>query len=232
MTNPEHDRFRSPEFEDPGFKNPQPRPTEFRASEDERNRALDAALAKYAAVEPRAGLEGRILARVRAEQVRRADPAGWFGWRWVVPVAAVFVMVLALAWNWTARRQSIMENHPMGTARSREIENKLADAEIATPNQAAAAPQGRMAARPAIPSPQGRSSRKKYSTAESVVSMYPKLDRFPSPHPLSDEERALRRYVRDFPQEALLTARAQEASEIEVQQKMNAVDPANSGQER
>ena len=40
---------------------------------DDLDRTLDAALANYAAVEPRAGLEDRILVRVRAEALR---PAG------------------------------------------------------------------------------------------------------------------------------------------------------------
>jgi len=37
---------------------------------------FDDALAKYARVEPRAGLEERILANLRAEQARVTNPAG------------------------------------------------------------------------------------------------------------------------------------------------------------
>ena len=37
----------------------------------------------------------------------------------------------------------------------------------------------------------------------------PRLDQFPSPRPLSEQEQMLARYVREFPQEAVLVARAQ-----------------------
>ena len=43
--------------------------------QDEFDRMLDAALAKYAAVEPRTGLEERVLANLRAEQARVPDHA-------------------------------------------------------------------------------------------------------------------------------------------------------------
>jgi hypothetical protein len=208
--------------------------SEFPGSKDDLDRALDAALAKYAAVEPRAGLEGRILARVGTEQARPADSAwlsGW-RWRWAASVTAVFVVTLALAWSWRAHWQSVTQNHPMATTPRQKIANKPVNAEVAARNENPAITQGRMAAGPAFPSPQAHPSRNRSSAAEAAVSAYPKLDRFPSPRPLTDEERALRRYVQDFPQEALLTALAQEASEIEMQQKMNAVEPANSEQER
>ncbi len=66
--------------------------------QDELDRMLDAALAKYAAVEPRTGLEDRILANLRAERTRVPDRA-W--WRWSVAgaLAAVVVVALALAWR-------------------------------------------------------------------------------------------------------------------------------------
>ena len=42
------------------------------AERDPLDRDLDAALAKYAAVEPRAGLEDRVLANLRAERGQRS----------------------------------------------------------------------------------------------------------------------------------------------------------------
>ena len=47
-----------------------------------------------------------------------------------------------------------------------------------------------------------------------------RLDRFPSPQPLSEQELALARYVSEFPQEATLVARTQAEFENEIQQKM------------
>ena len=51
----------------------------------------------------------------------------------------------------------------------------------------------------------------------------PKLDVFPSPRPLSEEELALVRYVRNFPSDAKRVAQAQEASERDVLAKMQAL---------
>src|SRR5271163_2932709 len=65
------------------------------AERDALDRELDAALAKYAAVEPRLGLEDRILAHVRAERERVRDRS-W--WRWsVVPAAVAAVAVIVVA---------------------------------------------------------------------------------------------------------------------------------------
>jgi hypothetical protein len=51
----------------------------------------------------------------------------------------------------------------------------------------------------------------------------PKLDVFPSPQPLSEQELALARYVRNFPSDAKLVAQAQAASEKEVLTRMQAL---------
>jgi len=53
-----------------------------------------------------------------------------------------------------------------------------------------------------------------------VATAAPKLDQFPSPRPLSEQELALARYVNEFPQEAMLIARAQEEYEKEIQREM------------
>ena len=41
-----------------------------------------------------------------------------------------------------------------------------------------------------------------------VVAAVPKLDQFPSPHPLSEQERMLASYVAQFHDEAVIVARA------------------------
>ena len=58
---------------------------------DELDDALDAALAKYAAVEPRAGLEGRILAKLRTASEPAPDRA-WWHWGVIATVAAVLLV--------------------------------------------------------------------------------------------------------------------------------------------
>ena len=51
------------------------------------NRALDSALARYRAVEPREGLEERILANVRAADTRSMQRT-WWHWGFTAALAA------------------------------------------------------------------------------------------------------------------------------------------------
>src|SRR5678816_2119418 len=91
---------------------------------DELDRALDAALAKYAAVVPRAGLEERVLANLRIEQSREATH-GW--WRWTLAAALAIVVVVAVALSWRSARptQPVIANHPQTTTQGpREPERR------------------------------------------------------------------------------------------------------------
>src|ERR1700726_336797 len=62
---------------------------------DEFDDVLDAALASYSMVEPRAGLPGRIMARVHADGVVSR-------WRWWMLAALVCSMVIAIV-MWRGR---------------------------------------------------------------------------------------------------------------------------------
>src|SRR4051812_22074976 len=65
---------------------------------DELDRALDAALAKYATVDPRSGLEQRILARLQRE--RGHVPArAWWPWGLAAAFATVVFVILGMAWT-------------------------------------------------------------------------------------------------------------------------------------
>lgn len=172
---------------------------------DDLGRALDAALAKYAAVEARAGLEERILANLRAEQAR-AEPRAW--WRWGFAAAAtVLVIAAVLAWKtaWPAH-PAIVNRPPMEVARPPKQAPGIAKGggEMTTTH----AP----AVRKHTPKPN-----------PVTVAATPKLDVFPSPRPLSEEELALAQYVRNFPTDAKLVAQAQAADEREVLAKMQAL---------
>ena len=72
------------------------------------------------------------------------------------------------------------------------------------------------------PNPPIRTKVQRRPRAE-VVATAPKLDVFPSPHPLSDQELALARYVRNFPADAKAVAKEQADSEKEVLAKMQAL---------
>src|SRR5579864_2075919 len=79
--------------------------------QDQLDRMLDAALAKYAVAEPRAGLEERVLANLRAEQARDADHA-WARWSAIAVVAAVVVVMLALTLRSVRPSHPVVASHP------------------------------------------------------------------------------------------------------------------------
>lgn len=146
---------------------------------------LDAALKQYGDAEPRAGLESRILARVRATDQQFA-----FRWQWPVgaAVAALLVAAIILVGRWhgqatldaAANRPSIpIQAHPLNPASS--AANNLTKARRAQRRVVARRPE-----------------------ADA-----PRLDQFPSPQPLSKQEEMLATYVTQFPHEAVMVARAQ-----------------------
>jgi hypothetical protein len=187
----------------------------------ELDRALDAALATYAAVEPRAGLEDRIFANLRAEQARAVGRA-W--WRWPVTAIAVALVVVALGLVW----KSVKTSHPVA---------KHPPAVIESGKQTGTQAQNRdpNSARPPVRTPIRRAVRHQ-PRAEAVAASNPKLDQFPSPQPLSEQEKLLETYVAKFPERAVLLARArQEALRRDQLEEMNAFpsgDPATDLNER
>ena len=83
------------------------------------NRELDAALAKFAAVEPRTGLEERVLATLRAEQERAQISSQW-RWPVVATLAAIVVMSVSFVWRsakTTAEHRRALRSHDEPRAR-------------------------------------------------------------------------------------------------------------------
>lgn len=157
---------------------------------DEIDRALDAALAKYAAVEPRAGLEERVLANLHADHARRVNHA-W--WRWGLGATAVAVIVLTVALAWRSGRPS-----PPAIANRRPVMKQDL-------TQLASHDGHAVHSRPPHPL---RSGSAHPAHPRSVVAVSPKLDRFPSPRPLSEQEKILANYVSEYPEHAALIAQA------------------------
>ena len=77
--------------------------------QDELDRALDAALAKYAAAEPRSGLEDRVLANLRVERAGVRDRA-W--WRWSVLAVLAAMVIVALALRSDRPAHPVVAIHP------------------------------------------------------------------------------------------------------------------------
>lgn len=157
---------------------------------DDFDRALDAALAKHASVEPRAGLEQRILANLRTAEVR-AGHRTWI-WGFGAAIAAVIVVTGAIAWRSSTPRHAPLAGHPP-TAQQMP-------AQVANHIQNTVPPRKRVS-RPRI----GRRAQQETTVAN------PKLDVFPSPLPLSEQEKLLAIYVGQFPEHAALIAEARMA---------------------
>ncbi|HVN21454.1 MAG TPA: hypothetical protein VMU05_21895 [Dongiaceae bacterium] len=169
---------------------------------DHLDRMLDAALTKYASVEPRAGLEERILANLRGADVPVRETA-WRMWGFAATVAILLVIGM-LGWRWSRPAHPPIAHH-----------SSPAPHTPAVPESATREENARTEKKPARHRVVPRSQ-------HEIVAAEPKLDVFPSPLPLTTEEVALAQYVRDFPKEAQLVAQAQEDFDRETQKEMNA----------
>ena len=152
---------------------------------DELDRLLGSALKQYAAVQPREGLEIRILAHLRSQSAEGASHA-W--WRWFTATAAVaaLAVIITMALRPHAKPQSTVAQHLPASA--------------AVPNLAATSQPKRAVQRPKV---------RLHAVADAqVAKALPKLDQFPSPQPLSEQEKILANYVARYPERAVLIARA------------------------
>jgi hypothetical protein len=169
---------------------------------DALDRELDAALAQYAAVEPRAGLEERILANLRAE--REHVPAhAWWRWTTVAAVAAVLLVALTLWWRSGERRRDNVAGHP---SPSHTAQDGVSNGTQVAANRAS------NPIRVAHPASEEKPRPRISDHRPAVMASGPKLDRFPSPQPLSEQEKILESYVARYPEHAALIAQARAES--------------------
>lgn len=158
------------------------------------DRELDAALAHYAAAEPRTGLENRILARLQAER-NCAPAARWWGWPAAAAIASgALILTLALLWKPETHR-SIAQITPAGLEKS-----GLDKAPVTAGGKIAPVASARARA--------FRNSRRRSASLAAVEAAAPRLDQFPSPRPLSEQEMILASYVTNYPRQAALLAEA------------------------
>lgn len=140
---------------------------------------LDSALARYAQAEPRPGLEGRLLARLRSEPASAA-----FSWRWL-PMAAAAAMVLAAVLYFAGSRES---NRPQIATQPQPA---VGTATIAQPESSqASAPLGKGPSRATRPVARQASAQRAAAPPSS-----PRRGQFPTPAALSAQEQALVRFV-------------------------------------
>jgi hypothetical protein len=165
--------------------------------QDELDRMLDAALTKYAAVEPRTGLEERVLATLRAAHAHVSDRA-WWRWGAIAAVVAVFLVTLALT------RRSDKQPHPVVANRPGVATQPPKERTMQTVSNAQSSGVRPVRIRPDA----ARKVAAPLAPPTLAIARPPKLDQFPSPQPLSEQERILQSYVAENPEQAVLLARA------------------------
>ena len=146
------------------------------ASNDELDRMIDGALASYSGVEPLAGLEERVLNRVRVAETERPRLRLW---RWILAgsvLAALLVVAIVLR----------TQRNPAPKT------NEIARVEAHVP----------LAPAPAREAPRVAPTRLRMIAKAPQPERLPKLEQFPAPAPLTAEERALVAFVGRDPKQA------------------------------
>lgn len=167
-------------------------------SGDALDRLLDGALAQYSQVEPRAGLEERVLANLRSQPARRP----WWMWA-VIPAAVAAVLLLTMV----LRRPDVSAP---GSTRSKPVTAQ------ATPPAIAPKPATTAAIQPG-PVSKPRPHRIVVAAARPAPQVsaqpMPRLETFPSATPLTAEERLLLRMIDHHRDELVTVAQSQQADQ-------------------
>ncbi len=183
--------------------------------QDERDRftddLLDAALARHLSADPPAGMENRIVARLRAEPVRssRFSLGAWARRSYPVAVAAAVIVAMLVVYQTRSGRHGDAghSTNPFGKAnvKAGNIKPVLPDA----------GSSGAISSTPAAIARVSRPSRqvkRRRADVQSVAESWARPPQFPTPAPLSEEERLLLRYVRETPREVLRASIEREKS--------------------
>ena len=166
---------------------------------------LDAALKQYSAAEPRPGLETRILANLAMATPHRPFAFPRIAWAAI----AAFALLAITFGIWQHRR-------PVQTAHAPAVFVPSVPAPLPPP--------------PAAPiqttQPVALATRRhKVPLPKPPVQEAMRQDQFPSPQPLSDDERLLLTYLRTTPREEVLVVLAQLQAEREEGMKRFNTDP-------
>ena len=148
---------------------------------------LDSALKRYGDVEPRAGLEVWVLARLTEVQVRRHT-----GWAWALGAAAVVTAVCIATIIWVALPPQV------APLKSASLPQKH---ETIVTGHSSPGIKKKLVMRATITHLSRR-------TPGLKVAEEPKLRNFPSARAISGQELMLVDYVQRYPQEALLVVKA------------------------
>lgn len=153
---------------------------------------LDAALARAGNVEPRPGLENRVLMTLQLERERVKTRSRWW---WTLGAAGAAVAIVM----WV----SIPAGQPIANRTAGNSTTHGRDVSVSRPAARHRQP-GTEHAHVVAPG-----ARRPANSGIVLHASGPKLDQFPSPQPLADQEQILSRYVCEYPERAILVARAQ-----------------------
>ena len=159
---------------------------------DQLDDLLDGTLKQYGSVEPRVGLEGRVLARLAGVD---RQPHLWTLWAWGSALAASVCTVLVVL---ALTRTPHSHQPPAAVQPPPDLNSKIAH-EVQMPADT-----------------KRRTTMPRRPRLESELAKARRPSEFPSPHPLSKQERLLKAYVSNFPQQAALIAHEQAEREKEL----------------
>jgi len=165
---------------------------------------LDSLLANYSSAEPRPGLETRILANLKLENLRDAESReagrGWWGFKWMWAGAAVAALIVGGVLIIGKRHVAPPTHTVVQTVQPAVQQPVIQRPIIQEPRVQSSVPK--IGATPAIhhrhktlaPGPQ--------QNATLAVSQRPAV--FPTPTPLSEQERLLLQYYSRTPREEVI----------------------------
>lgn len=172
---------------------------------------LDGVLREDGRVEPPVGMERRVLARVR-----EASPARRVGWRvwWGLAGAVAAGLVVLGIWMPGGARKVEVRRASVGVEVKTEVSPHEEMSEVAS-SESARVVRARV----------GRAGLRKVNVSSEAKEELPKLDVFPSPVPLSAEERALVEFGRQHPEEAKKLMAVEKADKADVAIKPLKTEP-------
>ena len=172
------------------------------------NEMLDALLANYSSAEPRPGLETRILANLGDAARSKASSASWsFKWLWAGAAITAAIVIAALMIGGHRRvaspTQAIVQT-PQPAPRQPEVQH------ILPPTTANTVRRGRKPSVVARP-----------QNTTLALSQRPPV--FPTPTPLSEQERLLLRYFAGTPREEVVAQSHPDEPPVSAQDQTEAI---------
>lgn len=173
-------------------------------------RWLDVALKQYGEAEPRTGLEGRVLASLHAARERAPERRDW----WPALAAFTAIVLIGTTIFWVPGHDSAR----------RRIVARQGVPSITNANDSLDSGRPHSSHTIAVAIAPLRQTARSLRAAERAAE--PRLEQFPAPRPLSEQERILASYVAQFPDQAVLVAKAQ----VEVQKQDESEMQRNSSE--